>query len=103
MTYSIPKNLLERRRLLRLAREYRQKGYSVTLHPSSEELPSALAKCSFDLIAINGSEAIAAEIRTRESLTLNGAADLRRITNLVKQVPGWEFELIVTNPRRKVS
>ncbi|NJL36627.1 MAG: hypothetical protein HC899_07565 [Leptolyngbyaceae cyanobacterium SM1_4_3] len=103
MTYSIPENLLERRRLLRLAREYRQKGYSVTLHPTSGDLPPALAKCSFDLIAVNRTGAIAAEIRTRESLTLNGAADLRRITSLVKQVPGWEFELVVTNPRKKAS
>lgn len=96
-------NPLEHQRLLRLAREYRQQGYEVTLYPSSEELPPALANCALDLIARSTAKTVVVEVRTRENLTLNGAEDLRTLTKQVQQVPGWEFELVVTNPRRQAS
>jgi len=101
MSHPKHQNPLEYRRLLKLAREYRQKGYNVKLHPSPAELPPALAKCPFDLIAEGKDKVVAVEVRTRENLTLNGAEDLRHMTDLVHQVPGWEFELVVTNPRKK--
>lgn len=101
MTYSKHLNQLEHQRLLKLAREYRQKGYQVTMHPASTDLPSALAGCPFDLIAEGDGKKIAVEVRSRDTLTLNGSEDLRRMTDLVGQLPGWEFELVVTNPRPK--
>lgn len=91
---------LEHRRLLRLAREYRQQGYRVVVHPSPDELPPALAKCPIDMIAERDGKKIAVEVRNKENLTLNGSEDLRRMTTLVEQEPDWEFELVVTNPRR---
>ncbi len=96
-------NPLEHRRVLRLAREYRRHGYDVTVYPEAEALPSALAKYPFDLIAKADDRVIAVEVRTRENLTLNGLEDLRRMTEKVNQVPGWDFELVVTNPRPRVS
>ncbi|MBW4659317.1 MAG: hypothetical protein KME15_11630 [Drouetiella hepatica Uher 2000/2452] len=96
-------NPLEHQRLLRIAREYRQQGYAVTLYPSSEELPAALANCALDLIATSAAKTVVVEVRTRENLTLNGAEDLRTLTKQVQQVPGWEFELVVTNPRKQAS
>ncbi|NJK27783.1 MAG: hypothetical protein HC925_03565 [Coleofasciculaceae cyanobacterium SM2_3_26] len=94
-------NQLEHQRLLRLAREYRQKGYSVTVHPAAEDLPPALAEYSFDMIACGEGKAIAVAVRTRDHLTLNGKEDLRRMSNMVNKIQGWEFELVVTNPRKK--
>jgi hypothetical protein len=96
-------NPLEHRRILRLAREYRRHGYDVTVYPESEQLPSALAKYPFDLIAKTDDRVIAVEVRTRENLTLNGLEDLRRMTEKVSQIPGWDFELVVTNPRPKAD
>jgi Holliday junction resolvase len=103
MSHQTRESSLERRRLLKLAREYRQKGYDVILNPTPEDLPSTLAKCPFDLIAAKEEKVIAAEVRSRENLTLNGFSDLRRMTDLIEQVPGWEFELVVTNPRKKLN
>jgi hypothetical protein len=94
-------NSREHRRVLSLAREYRQHGYDVTVYPQAEQLPAALAQCPFDLIARGVERVVAVEVRTRENLTLNGMEDLRRMTEKVNQVPGWDFELVVTNPRRK--
>lgn len=100
MSHSIHQNELEHRRLLRIAREYRQKGYHVIVRPSPTELPPAFAKCPFDMVAEGEGKKIAIEVRNKENLTLNGSEDLRRMTTLVEQEPGWEFELVVTNPRR---
>lgn len=94
-------NPIEHRRLLRLASEYRQKGYRVMIYPSPEVLPSTLANCSLDLVAENGARVVAIEVRTRENLVLNGSEDLRRISESVQKLPGWEFELVVTNSRKK--
>ncbi len=101
VTYPRSETPTEHRRLLSVAREYRQKGYHVVVHPAPEELPPALAKCPIDLIAKGEGRKIAVEIRSREHLTLNGSEDLRRMTTLIEQEPGWEFELVVTNPRSK--
>ena len=92
---------IEHRRLLSVAREYRQKGYRVVVHPAPSELPLALSKCPIDMIAEGEGRKIAVEIRNRENLTLNGSEDLRRMTTLIEQEPGWEFELVVTNPRSR--
>jgi Holliday junction resolvase len=91
---------LERQRLLRVAKEYQQNGFDVTLHPAAADLPAELAGCAIDLIARRGETAIAVEVRTKETLTLNGSADLRKMTERVSQLPNWEFELVLTNPRR---
>ncbi|MBF2074261.1 MAG: hypothetical protein IGS50_10950 [Synechococcales cyanobacterium C42_A2020_086] len=94
---------LEHRRLLKLAREYRSQGYDVTLHPTPDELPTPLADCSVDLVASSEEKTIAAEVRTKENLKLNGTEDIRRIAESVQQVPGWEFELVITNSRKKAG
>lgn len=103
MSYPNHQPPLEHRRLLTLAREYRQKGYVVIINPAPADLPPALAKCQFDLIAEASDRTIVVEVRSRDTLTLNGAEDLRRMTRLVEEVPGWELELVVTNPRRRAS
>jgi REase_AHJR-like len=92
---------LQHQRLLKLAKEYRDQGYKVTLYPSAADLPPSLVGCALDLIAVKGKEAIAAEVRTKDSLTLNGSEDLKCIAEQIQRTPGWRFELVVTNPRKK--
>lgn len=91
---------LEHRRLLRLAREYRHAGYEVFLYPTDEALPEALKGCSIGLIAKGNNEVVVADVRSRPHLTLNGSADLRRLAEKVETLPGWQFNLVVTNPRK---
>lgn len=100
MSYRQHQSSLEHRRVLSLAREYRSEGYDVTVYPEAEDLPEVLSKCPLDLVARGQDNVIAVEVRTRESLTLNGFEDLRRMTEKVEQLPGWIFELVVTNPRK---
>jgi REase_AHJR-like len=93
------KTQLERQRLLKAAREYRQRGYHVILQPDPAKLPLAMENCHFDLIAQRDHKTLAVAVRTKENLTLNGPDDLQRMTKIVSKFPDWEFELIVTNPR----
>ena len=92
---------LVQRRLTRLAREYRQQGYDVTLHPSPKDLPDEVIGCSFDLIAKRDEEVVAAVVRTRQTLAQNGPHDLRRIATAINQQPNWDLELVITNPHKR--
>ncbi|MGF1457431.1 MAG: hypothetical protein ACFBSG_00235 [Leptolyngbyaceae cyanobacterium] len=92
---------LEHRRLLRLAREYDRAGYDVVVYPEDDSLPTSLQGCSIGLIAHGEDETIVADVRSRPNLTLNGAADLRRLAEKINEIPGWEFNLVVTNPRHQ--
>lgn len=91
---------LEHRRLLKLAREYRRDGYSVVVYPVDDELPQVLKGCSIGLIAKGDEDVVVADVRSRPNLTLNGPADLRRLAEKVETLPGWQFNLVVTNPRQ---
>jgi Holliday junction resolvase len=102
MSNLVHQNPLEHKRVLKLAREYREQGYSVCIYPSSDKLPPKLADCVLDLIAQNGSTVVAANVRSRENLSLNGSLSLQKISQIVKEIPGWEFELVVTNARKKI-
>ncbi|HEY9889454.1 MAG TPA: hypothetical protein V6D02_13705 [Candidatus Obscuribacterales bacterium] len=94
---------LEHRRLLRLAREYDRAGYEVVLYPQDEMLPAVLQGCSLGLIAKADHETVVADVRSRPNLTLNGSADLRRLVAKVDSLPGWRFNLVVTNPRHHAA
>ncbi len=100
MSYRKHQSPLEHRRVLRLAREYRNEGYDVTVYPEAQDLPDSLAKCPLDLLVRGKDQVIAVEVRTRANLTLNGFEDLRRMAETIRQIPGWMFELVVTNPRQ---
>lgn len=100
MTYRKYQTTLEHRRVLSVAREYRSEGYDVTIYPEAGDLPAELSSCPIDLVARGEDRVVAVEVRTRESLTRNGSEDLRRIAENVEGIPGWIFELVVTNPRK---
>lgn len=89
---------IERERLLRLAEEYRDKGYEVSFHPSSEDLPDFLKNYRPDMIARRGNEAVVIEVKSRFSLNSSSTQYLRNLAQVVEQHPGWRFELVMTNP-----
>ncbi|MHC5833859.1 MAG: hypothetical protein ACYT04_000000102130, partial [Nostoc sp.] len=60
---------LERERLLKLADEYREKGYEVFFHPNPEDLPDFLNHYSPDMIVRRGEENVVIEVKSRSSLT----------------------------------
>ncbi len=90
---------LERERLLKLAEEYRNKGYEVSFHPNLvKDLPSVLRNYRPDMIARRGDETVILEVKSRSSLNSSLRKYLQNIALVVEQNPGWRFELVMINP-----
>jgi uncharacterized protein YutE (UPF0331/DUF86 family) len=88
---------IERERLIRLAEEYRDKGYEISFHPNPEDLPDFLKNYRPGMIARRGDEAVVIEVKSRSSLN-SSTQYLRNLAQVVEQYPGWRFELVMTNP-----
>jgi REase_AHJR-like len=82
-------------RVEELAREYREKGYQVTVQPEADELPEPLARFRPDLLARKADELYVVEVKARESLP---DPKLQELANVVREQPGWRFELVLLKP-----
>ncbi|MEH2310473.1 MAG: hypothetical protein V7K35_03360 [Nostoc sp.] len=89
---------LERERLLKLAEEYREKGYEVFFHPNIEDLPEFLNNYRPDMIVRKGEENVVIEVKSRSSLNSSSNQYLGNLAKAVEKYPGWRFELVMTNP-----
>ncbi|MBN3880198.1 MULTISPECIES: hypothetical protein [unclassified Nostoc] len=89
---------LERERLLKLAEEYREKGYEVFFHPNPEDLPGFLNNYRPDMIVRRGEENVVIEVKSRSSLNSSSNQYLGNLAQAVEKHPGWRFELVMTNP-----
>ncbi|MEH2420661.1 MAG: hypothetical protein V7K48_06850 [Nostoc sp.] len=89
---------LERERLLKLAEEYRKKGYEVFFHPNIEDLPEFLNNYRPDMIVRKGEENVVIEVKSRSSLNSSSNQYLGNLAQAVERHPGWRFELVMTNP-----
>jgi hypothetical protein len=90
---------LERERLLKVAQEYRQKGYEVIISPRQEELPEFLKDYRYlpDMIVRRGEDAAVIEVKSRRSM-MSSASNFKRLAEVINAHPGWRLELIMTNP-----
>ena len=88
----------DKRRLTRLANEYRNEGYRVVVHPSPEDLPEFLRGFLPALVAFSNDENVVLEMRTREQLSdpLNSLVDL---ASAVEQQPNWRLDLVSTGSK----
>lgn len=89
----------ESQRVADLAAEYERKGYTVTLPRSPQDAPAFLRELGYtpDLIAKSKDETLIIEVKSREtSATLSS---LSAIAERINAKPGWQFVLVLTNPR----
>ena len=89
---------LERERLLKLAEEYRDQGYEISIHPHPEDLPEFLRNYRPDMIARREDEAVVIEVKSRSSLNSSSTQYLPNLAQAIEQHSGWRFELVMTNP-----
>lgn len=80
-----------------VAREYRNAGYEVRMHPSGTDLPSFLKDFQPDLLAVSEAESVVVEVKSQADLT--SASELSLLAARISEQPGWRLELVVTNPR----
>lgn len=88
---------LERKRLLEVVREYQSKGYGVELE--TKKFPSPFQQFSPDLIAVSNDDSVVVEVVSKQSI--GNRERLESLSRLVQTMPGWRFELIVTNPQQQ--
>jgi uncharacterized protein YutE (UPF0331/DUF86 family) len=81
--------------LLKLAEDYRGKGYEVLLRPGAEALPDFLKHYRPDMIVRRGEESTVVSIQSRTSLELS---HLPELAQAIKNEPGWKFALVMSNP-----
>lgn len=93
---------IERERLLKLAEEYRERGYEVLFHPNLEDLPDFLKSYRPDMIVRLGKESVVIAVKSRSSLNSSSTQYLRNLAQAVAENPGWRFELVMTNPEDAV-
>ncbi|MFP4337551.1 MAG: hypothetical protein ACLFQP_06435 [Halothece sp.] len=89
---------IEREELLKIAEEYRNQGYEVSIHPSVEDLPDFLKNYRPDLVARRGNEATVIEVKSRSSLDSSSMQYLRHLAQILEKNPGWQFKLVMRNP-----
>ena len=87
--------------LRKLAANYRQRGYRVTIYPGDEDLPAFLKGNDIDLLAQNGKENVVVAVKS--SARLAGSPLITRLAELTEDRPDWRFELVVTGSRAPVD
>jgi len=89
----------ESQRVRDLARQYRRDGYHVVIPSGLSDVPKFLAKTGYvpDLIATSEHDNLIVEVKTQE--TASTLDSLSSVSDLVNAQRGWQFVLVVTNPR----
>lgn len=95
-----PDHSIEQTRIREIAKEYRERGYRVTLDPDVDVRPDFLADFRPDLIAVTDDDRVVVEV------VAHGAAGERRLTELARTIDsqdGWRLEVVLLEPRNGVS
>jgi len=89
----------ERAKIRELAHDYQSKGFRVSIAPKGKALPPFLRQFEFlpDLIATSKGKSYVVEVSSRD--TAERLRELSRVVEAIEDKQGWEFILVMTNPR----
>lgn len=87
---------LEQHVLGQVASSYRDRGYAVSLHPATRELPEFLSGFEPDLVARGPEESVVVELKI--GTETSAAERYRNIAERINRQPGWRFSLVFVNP-----
>jgi hypothetical protein len=88
----------EAEEIIRIANEYKQRGYRTIVQPSSDDLPDFLQSLRPDLVAFGKDESVVFEIKVNEPSA--GDTKLQALARAVDARSGWRFELVHVGKRR---
>ncbi len=93
----------EWQRIRELADEYGLKGYEVVYPRTKLDVPDFLRQEDYipDLVVTSADEKLIIEVKTTESVRHD--KHIAKISELVKQNPGWQFLFVLANPKRGES
>jgi hypothetical protein len=78
-----------------LARRYREEGYDVIVEPRVDDLPPPFQSFRPDLLARRGTEGVIAEVKRRRPASRERWAEVERMAEAARNLPGWRFDLMV--------
>jgi len=81
-----------------LARKYTSKGFQVVRHPDPFDLPRPLEGMDVELLAVGDHVNMVFSVRSSE--TVVNDRSLVAIARAIEQMPGWEYQLIISNSRK---
>ncbi|MFC3193198.1 hypothetical protein ACFODZ_02975 [Marinicella sediminis] len=89
----------ELKKIKDLARDYKSKGFEVSISPKGKAIPGFMKKFNFvpDLIAKSQEETFVIEVSSKESV--NRLKELSDLVKAIEKKNGWRFVLVMTNPR----
>ena len=93
------RTLIEQRLIKFLVTRYSDEGFKVIEEPSPEQLPDFLAGCRPDLLLQKPGRSVAVKVTTRASL--DQEPGIYQMARLVREKPGWDFEIAVVNSREQ--
>ena len=82
-------------RLYRVAESYKQRGYSVQVNPSSNQLPEFLRPFQPDMVAEGPDDSVVIEVASPERPRTD--AYWTQLTDAINQHPGWRLDLVVSD------
>jgi uncharacterized protein YutE (UPF0331/DUF86 family) len=85
-----------------VARQYREEGYSVLVHPAGAAIPSFVNGLELDIIASKPGENVIVEVaENRDSFAKK--PELLRLVDVINAQPGWRFDLVILEPESAVE
>jgi len=88
----------EAEEIIRIADEYKGRGYRTIVQPAGNDLPDFLRSIRPDLVAFGSDENVVFEIKVNEPSA--GDSKLQKLAKAVQKRPGWRFELVHVRGRR---
>jgi uncharacterized protein YutE (UPF0331/DUF86 family) len=86
---------LESVKLEQIASEYRRKGYEVSVHPDTGDMPEFLAPFRPDLVAASAHDRVVVEVKSSAGVA---SSAIVKLADAVEMQPGWRLEVVVVNP-----
>src|SRR5207245_2502471 len=99
------KNMDFEKELERVAKQYKDEGYVVIIHPGKDDLPAFAADLGVDMLVTRGLERALVGVK-RSRADVEADPSVSRRADAISQHPGWRYDLIVVNegdPFRRIT
>ncbi len=88
--------------LEQVARQYRDEGYVVLLHPGADQLPAFAADFGVDLLAVRGEEKVLVQVK-EDRASLEADPAIPRRAEIVSANPGWSYDLVLLHGQSPIE
>jgi hypothetical protein len=83
--------------LERVAKQYEDEGYAVTIHPTAEKLPPFAKGFAVDLLATRARENVLVSVK-RDRANLEADPKVSRQAEVTNAQPGWRYDVVILEP-----